>query len=274
MGIGKNIKLHRVKNNLTQKDLAEKLHISYQAVSKWEKDESEPSFDTVKEMAKIFGCSIDELFGVEKEEPKKEETIRVIEKIQEVVVKEQIVKDDKPLDRIEVVFLNVRQEIIERTYASFNWKLVSKTKNLNNNAIKYVFEREKSIENDNLDYEAKLLKTYMSITSERIVPRMFIYSLVAILFALTIYLIFINEQYMIVFFLVFLFSFIIPLILGFVYLIKNIVNRRRKLIGLQYLMDTYARNNNMVTLSAEDLMANMAKRKVYIMDLAYYRSMK
>ena len=79
MGIGNNIKIQRVKANLTQKDLADKLFVSFQAVSKWENDEAEPSFDTVKEMAKIFNCSIDELFGVEKEE--KEPVKKVVEKV-------------------------------------------------------------------------------------------------------------------------------------------------------------------------------------------------
>lgn len=83
MGIGNTIKLKRVEANLTQKELAEKLHISFQAVSKWENNEAEPSFDTIKEMAKLFNCSIDELFGVEKEkkEEPKVETVKIVEKV-------------------------------------------------------------------------------------------------------------------------------------------------------------------------------------------------
>ena len=64
MGIGVKIKEFRSKNRLTQKELADKLNVTYQAVSRWENDEVEPSFDTVKEMSKIFGCTIDELFGI------------------------------------------------------------------------------------------------------------------------------------------------------------------------------------------------------------------
>lgn len=81
MGIGNNIKLYRVKANLTQRELADELHVSFQAVSKWENDEAEPSFDTVKDMARLLKCSIDELFGVEreKEEPKVVERV-IIEK--------------------------------------------------------------------------------------------------------------------------------------------------------------------------------------------------
>lgn len=85
MGIGNNIKEYRTKANLTQKDLADKLHVSYQAVSKWENDDTEPSVETLKEMATILNCSINDLFGVEEEKPK--ETIKVVEK---VVVEKQM----------------------------------------------------------------------------------------------------------------------------------------------------------------------------------------
>lgn len=92
MGIGVKIKDYRTKLGLTQKDLADKLNVTFQAVSRWENDDVEPSFDTVKEMAKLFNCSIDELFGVEsapvKEEPEPE-PVRVVEKV--------IVQETKPV---------------------------------------------------------------------------------------------------------------------------------------------------------------------------------
>ena len=36
MGVGPKIKEYRNKAGLTQKDLADKLHVTYQAVSRWE----------------------------------------------------------------------------------------------------------------------------------------------------------------------------------------------------------------------------------------------
>ena len=44
MGIGSKIKEYRTKCSLTQKELAEKLFVTYQAVSRWEKDEAELIF--------------------------------------------------------------------------------------------------------------------------------------------------------------------------------------------------------------------------------------
>ncbi len=61
MNIGYKIKEYRFKNNLTQKDLANLLHVTFQAVSRWERNEVEPSLDTLLEMTKIFKCEINDL---------------------------------------------------------------------------------------------------------------------------------------------------------------------------------------------------------------------
>lgn len=70
MQIGNNIKSFRSENSLTQKDLAEKLHVTAQAVSRWENDEVQPDLDTIQEMANIFNVSIEEIINGKKvEEP-------------------------------------------------------------------------------------------------------------------------------------------------------------------------------------------------------------
>lgn len=61
--LGEKIKNLRMVNSLTQKDLAEKLFVTAQAVSRWENNEVEPSITTLTEMAKIFNISISELLG-------------------------------------------------------------------------------------------------------------------------------------------------------------------------------------------------------------------
>ena len=63
MTLGQSIKTRRVKLGLTQTDLALKLNVSFQTVSKWEKDINEPDVKTLKKLSLIFGCSIDELVG-------------------------------------------------------------------------------------------------------------------------------------------------------------------------------------------------------------------
>lgn len=67
--IGEKIRELRTKNGMTQSDLAEKLFVTTQAVSRWEKGDVEPSLTTVKSISEIFGVSIDEIMGKEKPEP-------------------------------------------------------------------------------------------------------------------------------------------------------------------------------------------------------------
>ena len=82
MTLGTKIKEYRTKLGLTQKDLAEKLHVTYQAVSRWENGDVEPSVDTIMEMTKIFNCSADELFGIEKDPaPAPEPEVKIVEKV-------------------------------------------------------------------------------------------------------------------------------------------------------------------------------------------------
>jgi len=54
----------RKKNNLTQAQLGEKLNISYQAVSKWENNLSEPDLVTIEKLADIFNITVSEFFDM------------------------------------------------------------------------------------------------------------------------------------------------------------------------------------------------------------------
>jgi len=50
----------RKQNGLTQEQLGKKLNVSYQAVSKWENNLSEPDFDTIEKMCHIFNINMTE----------------------------------------------------------------------------------------------------------------------------------------------------------------------------------------------------------------------
>ena len=56
----------RKKQGLSQEELAEKLGVSRQAVSKWERSEASPDTDNLIALAKIYGLSLDELIYGEK----------------------------------------------------------------------------------------------------------------------------------------------------------------------------------------------------------------
>lgn len=63
MNIGKNIYTLRKEKQITQAQLAEKLGVSDQAVSKWENDLCAPDVSMFPILAEFFGVSIDRLFG-------------------------------------------------------------------------------------------------------------------------------------------------------------------------------------------------------------------
>ncbi|MDE6676542.1 MAG: helix-turn-helix domain-containing protein [Clostridia bacterium] len=58
MSFGEKIAELRRKNGMTQNDLGKAMNVSYQAVSKWERDESQPDFDTMSKIAKLFDVPI------------------------------------------------------------------------------------------------------------------------------------------------------------------------------------------------------------------------
>ena len=63
MNIGAKIKFLRKEKKVTQEELAEYLHISSQAVSKWETGASSPDIDLLPKLAIFFGTSLDMLLN-------------------------------------------------------------------------------------------------------------------------------------------------------------------------------------------------------------------
>lgn len=63
MNLSENLKKIRKDNNLSQEDLAEKLGVSRQSVSKWESGAAYPEMDKVLELCKLFNLNIDELLN-------------------------------------------------------------------------------------------------------------------------------------------------------------------------------------------------------------------
>lgn len=60
-----NIKRFRENLNISQSVLADLMSVAQQAVAKWETGEAMPRADKLPELAKILGCTIDELFAEE-----------------------------------------------------------------------------------------------------------------------------------------------------------------------------------------------------------------
>lgn len=57
------LQMYRVKMGLTQEQLAEKIFVTRQAVSRWENGETSPNHETLKALSKLYDVSINTLLG-------------------------------------------------------------------------------------------------------------------------------------------------------------------------------------------------------------------
>ena len=96
----------RKKYGYSQEELADKLGLSRQAVSKWERAEASPDTDNLICLAKIYGVSLDDLLAtdedvetiveeqVKSEDAKEEEEPEEEKEVADEVVKDKVVIDD------------------------------------------------------------------------------------------------------------------------------------------------------------------------------------
>lgn len=80
MVFSERLKLEREKRNWSQNELAEKIHISRQSVSKWETGRNYPSIETIIALSDLFDITIDELLKNDDE------------------LKEKVIQDGKKLE--------------------------------------------------------------------------------------------------------------------------------------------------------------------------------
>ena len=77
------LKMLRKESKMTQEQLAEKLNVSRQAITKWEAGDGVPDIENLKQISKVFNITIDELIKEEKnvqiEEKKKYNYIEELE---------------------------------------------------------------------------------------------------------------------------------------------------------------------------------------------------
>lgn len=73
------LKKEREKRGWSQTDLAEKIHVSRQSVSKWETGKNYPSIEVIIDLSDLFGITVDELLRSDKE------------------LKEKVIRDSKQL---------------------------------------------------------------------------------------------------------------------------------------------------------------------------------
>ena len=78
------LKMLRKENELTQEQLAEKLNVSRQAITKWESGDGTPDIENLKQISIFFNTTIDEL--VKEDKTMKVETIKKYSYIEELEI--------------------------------------------------------------------------------------------------------------------------------------------------------------------------------------------
>ena len=61
MSVGSNIKQLRLKKDMTQQELADRLGLTQNNVTRWERDGATPNVIMAKQIANILGCTIEDL---------------------------------------------------------------------------------------------------------------------------------------------------------------------------------------------------------------------
>ena len=86
MKFGSNLYHARKKSGLSQEAAAEKLGVSRQTISKWETDETLPDIYQSKQLAVLYGITLDELIEYDADDQQIEQMINsVSEKVQEKI---------------------------------------------------------------------------------------------------------------------------------------------------------------------------------------------
>lgn len=80
MELGKQIKMYRLENKLSQEELADRIYVSRQTISNWENDKSYPDINSLVLLSEVFKISFDRLIKGD------------IETMKDVIQKEEVDK--------------------------------------------------------------------------------------------------------------------------------------------------------------------------------------
>jgi HTH-type transcriptional regulator, competence development regulator len=137
MTFGKRLRFLRKKKNMTQKDLADVFNLSESTIGMYERDEREPSFEFVRQLADFFNVTTDYLLGrtelphgyTTETKPEEENTLAKINQL----IKEYGIEQMGFFD-IEK-WKSLSEEEIEEIIKHFEW-VVHKAKEKNKNSNK------------------------------------------------------------------------------------------------------------------------------------------
>ena len=111
LSIGENIRNFRKKNDLTQEELADRLGVTYQSVSRWENGTTYPDLELLPAISELLSVTVDELLGM----PQIEKEKRAVETFDEL--RRECMKQDYDADHIISLLRDNRRNYIDRDIA-------------------------------------------------------------------------------------------------------------------------------------------------------------
>ena len=115
LSIGENIRNFRKKNDLTQEELADRLGVTYQSVSRWENGTTYPDLELLPAISELLSVTVDELLGM----PQIEKEKRAVETFDEL--RRECMKQDYDADHIIALLRDIRRNYIDSDFAWRPW---------------------------------------------------------------------------------------------------------------------------------------------------------
>ena len=113
--IGENIRNFRKKNDLTQEEIADRLGVTYQSVSRWENGTTYPDLELLPAISELLSVTVDELLGM----PQIEKEKRAVETFDEL--RRECMKQDYDADHIIALLRDIRRNYIDSDFAWRPW---------------------------------------------------------------------------------------------------------------------------------------------------------
>jgi len=113
--IGENIRRFRKKNDLTQEEIADRLGVTYQSVSRWENGTTYPDLELIPAIAGLLSVTADELLGM----PQMEKEKRAVEAFDEL--RRECMKRDYDAEHIVSLLRDIRRNYLDTDHAWRPW---------------------------------------------------------------------------------------------------------------------------------------------------------
>ena len=103
----------RKERKFTRQKVVDILGVPYTTVSSWEYGYCEPPMDAMMKLAEIYGVSVDELLGIEKDPPPgDDESLVKYEELQEFLVRFGILEEGEQLTKSDAKFVAAIVDIL------------------------------------------------------------------------------------------------------------------------------------------------------------------